>query len=170
MRGTERREEILRILSKADGPQSASSLAERFHVSRQVIVGDVALLRASGHEIASTPWGYQLPKTDEALTCTICCCHSLEGMERELQLIIDQGCGVLDVLVEHPVYGVLTGQLSLASRYDLSEFMNTVAQYGAKPLSDLTDGIHYHTIKCPTPEAKERVLTLLRQEGILFES
>ena len=44
-----RREEILRILGESDGCVSANQFAERFGVTRQIIVSDIALLRANGH-------------------------------------------------------------------------------------------------------------------------
>ena len=170
MSGTERRNEICRILMASEGPVSAAALAARFAVSRQVIVGDVALLRAAGKEISATPRGYILPQKDQSLTCTVSCVHDAAGMERELEIIVDNGCTAVDVMVEHPVYGLLSGQLSVSSRYDLGEFVKTVERYGAKPLSELTDGLHFHTIKCPNEEALERVLEALRCAGILREN
>jgi len=61
MEAQERREKIARRLEQADGPVSATALAKEFSVSRQIIVGDVALLRAAGLDIAATPRGYILP-------------------------------------------------------------------------------------------------------------
>lgn len=169
MSGIERREEILRILSETEAPVSAAALAARFSVSRQVIVGDIALLRAAGTEVSATPRGYVLPQTTHGVTCTIACVHGSDGIEQELQIIVDNGCSAVDVMVEHPVYGLLSGQLSVSSRYDLNEFMKTVEKYGAKPLSELTDGVHFHTVKCPSTDARDRVLVQLRQAGILLE-
>lgn len=169
MSGIERRNEICRILSESETPVSAAALAAKFSVSRQVIVGDIALLRASGTEVSATPRGYVLPRLEEGLTITIACIHGPEGIEKELQIIVDNGCSALDVMVEHPVYGLLSGQLRVSSRYDLGEFMKTVAKFGAKPLSDLTDGVHFHTVKCPSRQAQERVLEELKLAGMLLE-
>lgn len=169
MTGIERRNEIFQILMHTDTPVSAAALAARFSVSRQVIVGDIALLRAAGTEVSATPRGYILPQTQDGITCTIACIHGPEGIEQELQIIVDHGCSALDVMVEHPVYGVLTGQLSVSSRYDLGEFMKTVEKYGAKPLSDLTEGVHFHRVKCPNAQVYDRVLEALRQAGFLIE-
>lgn len=170
MQGIERRMEIQKILSEAAKPVSATSLAEKFAVSRQVIVGDIALIRAAGTEVSATPRGYVLPRNGEGITCTIACQHDNDGIEKELQIIVDNGCTAVDVLVEHPVYGVLSGQLSVSSRYDVGEFMKSVAEFGAKPLSGLTDGVHFHTIKCPDAEAHKRVLADLAEAGILLEN
>ena len=169
MNGIERRNEICRILAESETPVSAAALAAKFSVSRQVIVGDIALIRASGTEVSATARGYVLPQEEQGITCTVACIHGSEGIEKELQIVVDNGCSALDVMVEHPVYGVLSGQLSVASRYDLGEFMKTVEKYGAKPLSQLTDGIHFHTLKCPSREAMDRVMAELKQAGFLLE-
>ena len=81
---------------------------------------------------------------------------------------MDHGCTVLDVMVEHPVYGQLTGRLDLSSRYDVSEFIRKVSAHQARPLSDLTGGIHLHTLSCPGEAAWSRVLEALKQEGFLL--
>ena len=46
MHAQERRQEILKLLHQSAHPISASALAERVSVTRQVIVGDIALLRS----------------------------------------------------------------------------------------------------------------------------
>ena len=55
MNTIDRREDIVRRLTISAEPISASSLAAAYGVSRQIIVGDIALLRASGEKISSTP-------------------------------------------------------------------------------------------------------------------
>ena len=82
---------------------------------------------------------------------------------------MDYGCQVVDVVVEHPLYGQLTGQLHLSSRYDVQEFIRAVSQRNAKPLSDLTGGIHLHTLRCPSQEAFERARAALDQAGFLLK-
>lgn len=163
-----RRQEILKCLQKSGEPVSAASLASCFNVSRQVIVGDVALLRAGGADISATPRGYVLARDDGRTVRTVACVHSAEGMERELEIMVDNGCTVRDVIVEHPIYGQLTGRLELKSRYDVRQFVLRTAQEDARPLSALTDGIHLHTLECPDEEAYERVLRELDAAGILL--
>lgn len=153
------------------GGQSAGECrcpAREFSVSRQIIVGDVALLRAAGLDIAATPRGYVLPKETTGLVRTVACVHPGEAMARELEIMVDQGCQVMDVVVEHPVYGQLTGQLRLASRYDVQEFVRLVSQRKARPLSDLTGGVHLHTLRCPDEDSYRRVLAGLKAEGFLY--
>ena len=165
-----RRSAILSRLEQASRPVSAAALAREFDVSRQIIVGDVALLRAGGAEIAATPRGYLLPREGSALRRTVACVHHREAdMARELEIMVDNGCQVVDVVVEHPVYGQLTGQLRLSSRYDVQEFLRSVRESSAKPLSDLTGGIHLHTLLCPSQEAFLRVRDALDQAGFLLK-
>ncbi len=169
MRSEERRAAVMRSLREAKEPLSAGSLAERYGVSRQIIVGDVALLRATGEAISATPRGYVLQRAEEGLLRRVACRHTDAEMAAELNAIVDQGCTVLDVIVEHPVYGQLTGALHLKSRYDVKEFLRRCAQSDAHPLSDLTEGVHLHTLSCPDEAAYARAREALRALGVLFE-
>ena len=168
MDAVQRRAALSDYLSQAAGPVSASVLAARFSVSRQIIVGDIALLRAGGLDIAATPRGYRLPRPTPGLTRQLACGHRPEDMGRELELMVDNGCTVLDVVVEHPVYGQLVGQLQVASRYDVEQFINRVRSGSARPLSELTGGIHLHTLLCPDEAARQRVLAALEEAGFLL--
>ena len=80
---------------------------------------------------------------------------------------MDQGCTVVDVIVEHPIYGQITGPLELSSRYDVSQFLLRSAE--TQPLSVLTEGIHLHTLSCPDEAAFTRVQNALRTLGVLLE-
>lgn len=167
MNAAQRRQRILDELSRTNLPLPAAALARRLSVSRQIIVGDVALLRAGGSSITATPRGYVLDRPRMGLVRTVACLHSAEDMERELTLMVDQGCTVVDVVVDHPVYGQLTGPLDLSSRYDISEFIRKVEENSALPLSSLTDGVHLHTLRCPDQAAFDRVAAALEQAGFL---
>ena len=170
MKTDERREKIKNYLNKSREPVSASALAARFGVSRQIIVGDIALLRASGENIQATPKGYIRAADDEkGLIMRIACDHNTQDTEKELLICTDNGCAVLDVIVEHPVYGQITGSLQIYSRYDARQFMEKLKADRAHPLSALTDGIHLHTLRCPDMEAYERVCRALSDAGILIE-
>ena len=168
MEAAERREQIRQLLCQSKRPISAAALAGRFGVSRQIIVGDVALLRTAGASIDATPRGYVLPRA-EGLLRTLACRHSAEDLERELDIMVDNGCTVVDVSVEHPIYGQLTGQLHLSSRYDVGEFVRRVGEPGAQPLSLLTGGVHLHTLRCPDEAAFQRVRDALARAGLLVE-
>ena len=170
MNAEQRRNAILLTLSGTETPVSASQLAAQFNVSRQIIVGDVALLRAGGANISATPRGYVMDSQSAGLARTIACRHDRDGTEEELNIMVDNGCTVLDVVVEHPVYGQLTGQLQIANRYDVKQFMERLFQDDSKPLSALTDGIHLHNLRCPDEAAFQRTCKALREAGYLLEA
>ena len=163
----ERRKGIEQVLSQSPGPVSAAALARRFGVSRQIIVGDVALLRAAGAAIDATPRGYVTRRGSVGLVRQVACRHAAADMEQELNIMVDNGCTVLDVAVDHPVYGQLTGALHLRSRYDVQQFVVRCAE--ARPLFVLTEGIHLHTLICPDEAAWERVRAALAAAGFLLE-
>ena len=167
MRAEERRQAILEHLRQSSRPVSAGLLAARFSVSRQVVVGDVALLRAGGAAIDATARGYVVQGRQAGLIRRAACRHQASDMAAELQIMVDNGCTVLDVIVEHPVYGQLTGTLGLASRYDVKEFIRR--SEAAQPLSLLTEGAHLHTLSCPDEESFLRVREELRIAGFLLE-
>ena len=170
MDAASRRRAIAEALAGANAPVAAGALGERFGVSRQIVVGDIALLRAQGLDIVATPRGYVLGSGQESgLRRTVACVHDFEGMERELNIMVDNGCTVLDVVIEHAVYGQLTGELHLKDRRDVAEFIRRVREEGAAPLSALTGGIHLHTLLCPDEGSYARCVDALREAGILLE-
>lgn len=168
MDAASRRQAILDRLRTADRPVSASALAAGLNVSRQIIVGDIALLRAGGAEISATPRGYVLPRATDGITRTIACRHTLAQTGQELDILVDNGCTVLDVIVEHPVYGQLTGQLQISSRYDVEQFLARIRDSDAAPLSMLTGGLHLHTLCCPNEDAYTRACAALKAAGLLL--
>lgn len=169
MEAASRRQAILDRLRTADRPVSASALAAGLNVSRQIIVGDIALLRAGGAEISATPRGYVLPRANDGITRTIACRHTLAQTGQELDILVDNGCTVLDVIVEHPVYGQLTGQLQISSRYDVEQFLARIRDSDAAPLSMLTGGLHLHTLCCPNEDAYTRACAALKAAGLLLD-
>lgn len=165
----DRKEKIIEEIKKSNKPISASTLAKKLGVSRQIIVGDVALIRASGTHIIATPRGYILDSKQQNQTYTIAVNHSQEQMADELYTIVDLGGCAIDVIVDHPVYGQLTGKLHLSSRYDVDQFIKKVNNNQAKPLSQLTDGLHLHTIQCPNEDTYQRIVSALDEKGYLFK-
>ncbi|MGT2907546.1 3H domain-containing protein [Streptococcus dentiloxodontae] len=170
MKAKERRQVISKLLLMASEPISASKLAEQVGVSRQIIVGDVALLRANGWDILSTPKGYILSPavTVSGFTGKIVCHHSLEETKRELDIIVANGGQILDVEVEHPLYGLLTAQLQIKNQDDANRFWQRLSQSKAELLSSLTEGIHLHTIACQDSDTFEQIKKSLAAEGFLL--
>lgn len=169
MTAVQRRSAIYEQLTHADAPISATALAQRFSVTRQVVVGDIALLRAEGHSITATPRGYMIP-AETGLRRTIACHHSSGDTQRELFAMVDCGCTVLDVIVEHPVYGQLTAPLALSSRYDVEQFIRRMADSHAQPISALTGGVHLHTLSCPNEAVFAHLKATLADMGMLYDA
>ena len=171
MNAATRRSTILEIIKKSSDPISATVLAKRFDVSRQVIVGDIALLRAQGHEITATARGYLLPRSPDALpyTAIIPCIHTPENTRAELYTMVNMGAFVDNVIVEHHIYGEIIGQLNLKNTEDVDAFMARVDSLETKLLSELTDGIHIHTISCVDVNHYNRVCETLDKLGYLYK-
>ena len=169
MEASERRRIIVGELSRTTQPISAGTLANRCAVSRQIIVGDIALLRAGGMEITATPRGYILPRERTGILRTVVCSHTLDDMGKELEILVDNGCTVLDVDIDHPVYGHLTAPLHLSTRYEVQQFVEKVSSREARPLSALTEGVHLHHLQCQDEQAFQRAEAQLSAAGILYE-
>ncbi len=171
MNATQRRDKIIDMLSSSKDPVSATTLAKEFLVSRQVIVGDIALIRAFGVNIFATPRGYLLKNNEEnndRIIKTIACKHGVDKLKDELYLIIDNGGAIMDVIVEHPIYGDLTGPLHIFSRFDADEFIKKVMEHNVQPLSALTEGIHLHSISCINEESYDRIIEELKKHNVLL--
>lgn len=168
--GEERRQQILKWMRVHGDPIRGGELAKRLRVSRQCLVQDVAILRAGGEEILATPRGYQLPRAKpKGYRAVLACQHKPEQTEEELQTLVDHGVRVLDVIVEHPIYGELRGALMLESRADVQDFLEQVRSSQAALLSALTGGVHLHTVEASRRDAISRAKTELRKRGILLK-
>jgi len=161
---------VLDAISNQKKPVSASFLAKELDVSRQVIVGDVALLRAAGHEIIATARGYMIPSFNDSnqYLGKIVCQHTPKNTKDELYTIVDLEAVVVNVIVEHGFYGEITGSLNLANRKDVDDFMNKVKSSEIKLLSELTMGIHMHTIACRCKSHFDEVCKALEAGGYLY--
>lgn len=170
MNSEERRENILSILNNHEAI-SATALAKKFNVSRQVIVGDIALMRAAGIKINATPRGYILNyetlKSDNIFT--VACYHDQANMINELYAIVDNGGTILDVAVEHPVYGEIIGELHISTRFDADVFIEKIKNNQAQPLMRLTKGVHIHRIKCKDENTKIRIIEALKRGNIIYK-
>ncbi len=171
MTASERRIQLVALLAQSDSPVSASALAAHFSVSRQLIVGDIALLRASGSSITATPRGYVLDpvaQDEQGYEQTIACTHDEDRLQEEIYTIVDLGGTLLDVTVAHSVYGQICAPLHISSRYDADLFLQKLQNSSAKPLCDLTDGVHLHRIRCADSQTMQRITAALLERGLLF--
>ena len=169
MKSEERRNLILNMLQESDSSISATTLANKFSVTRQIIVADIALLRAAGHSIIADNKGYKLNTINKDLIKKIVVQHSKDDVNNELYAVVDNGGKVIDVIIEHPIYGQISVELNLSSRYEVNEFIEKLNTTNSNPLSFLTEGIHIHTIEIPNEQAFERIKNQLSKLGILIE-
>ena len=168
MKAEKRREEILSFIGNAENPIPASVLAERFAVSRQVIVQDIAIIRANGYDVTATNRGYVLNSKIQA-TRVFKCRHSFEEIVDEGALIIEAGGKVEDVFVNHRVYGRISSRLDLINRTHVEELYRSLVSGASKPLMSVTDGYHYHTVSADREETLDDIGNALRQAGFLIE-
>jgi uncharacterized protein len=171
--GEKRRELILQWLKESSQPISGNELAKRTNVSRQVIVQDISLLKARNEPIIATSQGYlYLPTQEQKKTYerVIACFHPPERTLEELQLIVDHGVTVKDVIIEHPVYGDLTASIMVSTRSEVQEFMNKIKETNASLLSQLTDGTHLHTLQADSPSKIDAAIRALQKAGLLINS
>lgn len=168
MNTEQRRNKILQLLQQAEEPLSGTALADMLGVSRQIIVQDMALLRArTDSEIVSTFRGYVLIKEQTPCSRAFKVRHAAERTREELQLIVDQGGRVEDVFIYHGVYGVVKGQLKIASKKDIDAFMERLANSVSAPLMQITDDFHYHTVTADDEKTLDHIEQCLREHGFL---
>ncbi len=171
MDGEIRRKKIMERLSTCKEPIAGAVLAKEYQVSRQVIVQDIALLRATNKNILSTNKGYVLFENgnqEKTYKKSIAVKHTDEQIKDELYTIVDAGGKVLDVVVEHDIYGQISVDLVIQSRVDVDEFVENVIASKIKPLKLLTNDIHYHTVEASKEEILEEVTKGLEAKGYLI--
>ncbi len=170
MSGEDRRKRLFEKLQDSSKAITGSDLAQYFEVSRQVIVQDIALLRAQGEEILATSQGYILPIENNGMVeKKIACQHNSDQVEDELATIIRYGGRVKDVIVEHSIYGELKGMLMIQSSLDLDAFMKKYLKEEVKPLSALTEGVHLHTVEALNYDVLSLIQSKLKEKGYLLE-
>lgn len=166
MTGNQRRNVIIELLTSKDEAISGKKLAQLFNVSRQVIVQDIALLRAQNHNITSTNHGYILlnkPKNTRIFKVV----HTDDQVEEELQLIVDYGGTVEDVFIYHKIYGTVRADLRISSRKDIEIFLESLSTGSSKLLKNVTSDYHYHTITAQSEELLNMIQEQLNEKGFL---
>lgn len=162
--GKLRREQILKLIREADQPISATTLSKHFSVSRQVIVGDIALLRAADHQITSTIRGYEITG-EKVFRRTYKVIHSEADAKRELQIMVDCGGTVVEVFVNHRVYGVIRTRMNIQSRRDIDHLIDEIDRGNSDYLMHMTSGFHFHTVEAPAREILDLIASKLEEEG-----
>ena len=149
---------------------TGTELATLLNVSRQVVVQDVALLRSSGVSIVATPAGYMhlSPATFLRPARVFTCMHNtLEDTEKELMTIVNCGGKVRDVIIEHPVYGEISGQLMVSTPEAVKNLMSRLAQKDSAPLYSVTNGVHMHTVEAASDSILDLIEQRLEEAGII---
>ena len=167
----DRRQALLKLLKEAPKALNGQSLAEHFHVTRQVIVQDIAILRADGAPILSTNRGYVYKQidTNPYVHKLFKVKHEVEEISQELLAIVDNGGRVQNTLIDHPVYGEIETLLKLSCRRDVQHFLEQVEHSDFRPLSELTDGVHYHLVEAETQQDLHYIEEALDQLGYLVK-
>ena len=168
MTGDERREEIIRILRNAKAPVSGQALSKSLAVSRQIIVHDIALIRAADIDIYSTNKGYVLNENLK-YSRILKVIHEDDEVEMELNTIVDLGGRVKDVFVYHKVYGVIKADMNINSRRDIRNYMDDLKSGKSSLLKNVTSGYHYHTITADDEETLDMIQEELGQLGFLAQ-
>lgn len=168
MTGAERRDAVLARIKNSKTPVPGKLLASEHEVSRQVIVQDIALIRASGHEIISTNRGYLLNEPS-TVSRTFKVRHTDAQLEEELYAIVDLGGRVRNVMVNHRVYGHLEAELGVTSRRKAAEFMDDIKKGKSSPLKNITSDYHYHVVEADSEETLDMIEEMLREKGFLVE-
>jgi transcriptional regulator of NAD metabolism len=160
-----RHKELLKLLKEAKEALSGEELANHFNVSRQVIVKDIASLRGDGEEILSTSRGYMLDRK-HGFRKVIAVKHNREQIREELEIIVKNGGKIIDVMIEHPVYGEIRGDISIATEDEITKFVALISSSKAKPLLSVSDeGVHLHTIEVKSRMQYDQIENELKEKG-----
>ena len=166
MTGSERRNDIISRIKSSAVPVSGKALAQAYEVTRQVIVQDIALIRASGHDIISTNRGYILnPLHKESRVFKVQ--HTDDELENELCSIVDLGGKIVNVMINHRVYGHIEAVLNINSRRKVMEFMEDIKSGKSSPLKNITSNYHYHTVEADNEETLDMIEEMLQRKGYL---
>lgn len=167
MNSVERRDCIVKLLLEAGKPLKGNIIAKKYSVTRQVIVRDIAILRAKGKNIIATPDGYIINANQNKAKAIIAVNHTEEEMFNELSIVIKYGGIIEDVVVEHPLYGEIKGMLMIKNYNDLNKFIQKYKEQRAKLLSALTNGVHLHTIAAENKNDINLIISELKKHNFI---
>jgi transcriptional regulator of NAD metabolism len=166
----ERRKEILKMLSESQRELSGRYLASKFGVTRQIIVQDIAVLKSKGYKITSTTRGYLLnEKERKGVIKVIAVQHSEKRIKEELECIVENGGEVLNVMIEHPLYGELSGNIGVKTLDDVEKFISAFKTSNATPLLSLSNGVHLHTIAAEDENTMRKILKSLEERHFILK-
>ena len=162
-----RRDNIIKLLLESNGPIKGNAIAKKHSVTRQVIVKDIAILRAKGQSIIATPDGYIINKNEHKVKAIIAVTHNEDEMFEEMSIIIEYGGTIEDVIVEHPLYGEISGMLMIKNYNELNKFIQKYQEQRARLLSVLTNGVHIHTISAESEDDINLIISELKKRNFI---
>ncbi|MBQ3014070.1 MAG: transcription repressor NadR [Clostridia bacterium] len=166
MKVAERRKAIVNLLLSSKEPIAGSELAQKFSISRQIIVQDITVLKGMGYEILSTNQGYVMQKSPLAER-VFKVKHTTEQTEDELSCIVDLGGTVVDVFVWHKVYGKIEATLNIFSPMHIKQFMEGVRTGKSTELMHITGGYHYHTVRADSEAVLDCIEAVLNEKNYI---
>lgn len=165
MKGNEnRRKNMIQLLKASKTPISGSFMAKKYGVSRQIIVQDIAIIKAMNYEVLSTNKGYMLASRS-CVSRVFKMCTEGEDSREELMTIVDLGGRVVDVFVKHKVYGELRAPFLVTSRRDINEFFRQLESSKSVQLQQVTSNYHYYTVEADSDEILDQISQELEQKG-----
>ena len=167
MNSVDRRENIIKLLLESNEPIKGSVIARKYLVTRQVIVKDIAILRAKGENIIATPDGYIINKKENKVKAIIAVTHNEEEMFNEMSIVIKYGGTIEDVIVEHPLYGEIAAMLMIKNYNEFNKFVQKRQDQKAKLLSVLTNGVHLHTISAESEDDINLIISELKKHNFI---
>lgn len=168
MTGSERRAKIIKLIQESKEPLSGGALGRQMGVSRQIVVQDIALLRTEGYPILATAKGYTYARPQDTARL-IKVIHTNEETEEELNTIVDLGGTVVDVMVNHRIYGRMSASLNIKNRRDVRLFMESIHTGKSSPLMNVTSGYHFHHISAESTEILDEIEEALRKKHFLAD-
>ncbi|MBO4457386.1 MAG: transcription repressor NadR [Butyrivibrio sp.] len=165
MEGQARRKKIIDIVKKSDKPVSGTFLAQQLNVSRQVVVTDIALIRANGVNIISTNRGYIINSDSGRCKRIIKSHHTDEQILEELFIIVDNGGCAESTIINHRYYNRLEAPLNVSSRREAKKFMEAIVSGKSKSLGSATSGYHYHVISADDEATLDIIEEELKAKG-----
>ena len=159
---------MINCIKTSEEPVSGSFLAKKYGVSRQVVVQDIALLRARGYDIISTNKGYVVNKSGE-VTRVFKVSHTDEQTQEELNTIVDLGGKVIDVFVNHKTYGRICAPLNISSRRNAAQLIENIKAGKSTLLKNITSNFHYHTVSADSGETMDLIEKALIDKNFLIK-
>lgn len=165
MTGEKRREQILSAIQQAPGPVPGAALAQACHVSRQVIVQDIALLRAARYPILSTTRGYVLQS--RCLSRVFRILPPDEGLKPILFSIVDNGGRVRNMFQPGTNGSRLEFRLNLHARSEVEAFLQGLTKPEGKLLRILVSQPHCQVVEADSKAILDRIEDTLSTKGYL---